>query len=56
MKLYAMNGEPFKDAELLAEHAAAREIGILKLGEKILDAYCGIGTIGLCAAANAEGI
>ncbi len=36
MKLYAMNGEPFKDAELLAEHAAAREIGILKLGEKNL--------------------
>ncbi|MBR4010355.1 MAG: 23S rRNA (uracil(1939)-C(5))-methyltransferase RlmD, partial [Clostridiales bacterium] len=28
----------------------------LKPGEKILDAYCGIGTIGLCAAANAEGI
>ena len=36
MKLYAMNGEPFKDAALLDEHAAAREIGILKLGEKNL--------------------
>ena len=36
MKLYAMNGEPFKDAELPAEHAADREIGILKLGEKNL--------------------
>lgn len=28
----------------------------LKPGEKILDAYCGIGTIGLCAANKAEGV
>ena len=28
----------------------------LKPGEKILDAYCGIGTIGLCAVSKTEGI
>ena len=37
-------------------YSLAIEAANLKPGEKILDAYCGIGTIGLCAAKNAEGV
>lgn len=36
MKLYSINGEPFKDPALLEEHGAAREIGIVRLGEEDL--------------------
>ena len=37
-------------------YSLAIEAAGLKPGEKVLDAYCGIGTIGLCAAEKAEGI
>ena len=37
-------------------YSLAIEAANLKPGEKILDAYCGIGTIGLCAAKKAEGV
>ncbi|MBR5425651.1 MAG: 23S rRNA (uracil(1939)-C(5))-methyltransferase RlmD [Clostridiales bacterium] len=37
-------------------YSLAIEAADLKNGEKILDAYCGIGTIGLCAASKAENI
>ncbi|MBR5417990.1 MAG: 23S rRNA (uracil(1939)-C(5))-methyltransferase RlmD [Clostridiales bacterium] len=37
-------------------YSLALEAARLKPGEKILDAYCGIGTIGLCAAKKAEGV
>ena len=37
-------------------YSLAIEAADLKKGEKVLDAYCGIGTIGLCAAAKTEGV
>lgn len=37
-------------------YSLAIEAAQVKPGEKILDAYCGIGTIGLCAAASCSGI
>ena len=37
-------------------YSLAIEASELKSGETVLDAYCGIGTIGLCAAKNADKI
>lgn len=48
---YQINHDQTEKLYSLAIEAAA-----LKSGEKLLDAYCGIGTIGLCAAASVEGV
>ncbi|MBP5417922.1 MAG: 23S rRNA (uracil(1939)-C(5))-methyltransferase RlmD [Clostridiales bacterium] len=48
---YQINHDQTEKLYSLAIDAAS-----LKKGEKILDAYCGIGTIGLCAASSTEGI
>lgn len=37
-------------------YSLAIEAAELKKGERILDAYCGIGTIGLCAASKVDGV
>ena len=37
-------------------YSLAIEAADLKTGERVLDAYCGIGTIGLCAASSSSGI
>ena len=37
-------------------YSLAIEAADLKKGETVLDAYCGIGTIGLCAARSCEGV
>ncbi len=48
---YQINHDQTEKLYSLAIEAAA-----LKKGEKVLDAYCGIGTIGLCAASSCQGI
>ena len=48
---YQINHDQTEKLYSLAIEAAA-----LQPGEKILDAYCGIGTIGLCAVAKTEGV
>lgn len=48
---YQINHDQTEKLYSLAIEAAA-----LKKGEKVLDAYCGIGTIGLCAASSCPGI
>ena len=48
---YQINHDQTEKLYSLAIEAAA-----LQTGEKVLDAYCGIGTIGLCAASSVPGI
>lgn len=48
---YQINHDQTEKLYSLAIEAAA-----LKSGEKLLDAYCGIGTIGLCASASVEDV
>ena len=36
MKIYSIQQEPTKDPELLAEYEKAREIGVVRVGEKTL--------------------
>lgn len=36
MKLYSLDGSPTKDPQLLEEFSAAREIGVLRIGESAL--------------------
>ena len=48
---YQINHDQTEKLYSLAIEAAA-----LKAGEAILDAYCGIGTIGLCAVASAKNV